>query len=659
MKNNNLVTTLILLVSVLVSPNLFAAKEPIVVQRAEFVAAEKALAKGHTKTYRALKAKLTQYPLYPYLEYKELRRRLSSAKSKQIQAFLDKYPDTPVSSQLRRAWLNYLGKKQRWKAYLKFYTGSGNVKRQCYHVHALIKTGKKKEAWPLVKPLWLVGKSQPDECTPVFDAWNKAGFLSAKIVWQRVELAMEKRQSRLARYLSKLMSKKDKRLVDLWRKVYRDPGVILKDRKFKKDSHILRTILVYGIKRMARKDPMKALATWEKLATNHKFEKYHEHSVKRFIGIRLARKNDPNAIAYLDKLSSKAENKTLREWRIRVALQNSDWAHVLKWTTKLPKAEMDDNWVYWKAKSLKALGKDKKANKLFKQLAKSRDFYGFLSADILSQPYALGDKPLVIKPAEYQSISKIKAVKRAKELYKLNRLIEARREWYQLSLTFSNRQLQIAAKLADQWKWHDRAIISLAKAKYWHDLVTRFPIAHKSFVTKFAHKQDIEPAWVYAVIRQESAFIKDARSGVGAMGLMQLMPRTAKQVAQQLKRKFKSKYELLEAETNITLGTAYLRSVLNKLDNHSVLATAAYNAGTHRVKRWLPENIAMPADVWVELIPFNETRKYVRRVMAYTVIYEQRLGLKPTSLKERMRPIRILKNMVSLAYQWQRKKGKS
>jgi len=228
---------------------------------------------------------------------------------------------------------------------------------------------------------------------------------------------------------------------------------------------------------------------------------------------------------------------------------------------------------------------------------------------------------------------------RARELMRLGRGRDARREWRHLTLNMEPADLKAAAGLARQWEWHDQAIFTLARSGFWDDLELRFPVEHLELVEQYAERNGLGVPWVLAVMRQESAFAEDARSHAGATGLMQLMPATARGVARRLGRKRPSRSSLMQAEHNIPLGTAYLSEVYEQLDRHPVLATAAYNAGPHRVLRWLPRH-TQEADIWVETIPFDETRNYVKRVMAYAVIYEKRLGLEPGSIMQRMRPVR-------------------
>jgi soluble lytic murein transglycosylase len=297
---------------------------------------------------------------------------------------------------------------------------------------------------------------------------------------------------------------------------------------------------------------------------------------------------------------------------------------------RLPQEEQHtERWRYWRARALEATGRLEEARAVFLLNADSRGYYGFLSADRAGMGYHFDHHPINVSAKDLSSIEKIPAIERARELYALNRIVDARREWNHALQQLDKPQKLAAAQLAHDWNWHDRAIITFAQAQYWDDLEKRFPLAHQELVISQSNQQRINPAWAFAIIRQESAFTNDARSHAGAMGLMQLLPRTARQIARSLRIRF-HRNDLLNANTNLKLGINYLKTVKDKFKGNNVLATAAYNAGHNRVR---------PADIWIENVPFDETRNYLKRVMTYTVIYERRLGKRPTPLLERMLPI--------------------
>ena len=293
------------------------------------------------------------------------------------------------------------------------------------------------------------------------------------------------------------------------------------------------------------------------------------------------------------------------------------------------------------------MGRQPEAEALYSALAEERSYYGFLAADRIGVPYNLYHAEVPASAAELSEMRHRPGIQRAHELYRLGRMTDARREWRFVTRTLDRRGLQVAAKLADRWDWHDRAIFTLAKTEYWDDLSLRFPLTHRSQIETQARDAELDSAWVFAVVRQESAFMPDARSHAGALGLMQLMPATAKDQARRMQpRPSWQRRHLLEPDNNIRLGAAYLSRVYQDLYRHPVLATAAYNAGPGRVKRWLPDS-DLPADLWIEMIPFSETRTYVRRVMTYTVIYEHRLQNEPTRISERLRPIGTPANLAA------------
>jgi len=284
------------------------------------------------------------------------------------------------------------------------------------------------------------------------------------------------------------------------------------------------------------------------------------------------------------------------------------------------------------------LGRLEEARSIYLLSSDTRSYYGFLAADRAGLSYQLNQRTVRYPANDLQTLAKLPAIERARELHAIGRVVDARREWTYAIQRMDKSQMLIAAQLAHEWSWHDRAIVTLMQADYWDDLEKRFPLAHRELVMTQAKQQRIEPAWAYAIIRQESAFTEDARSHAGALGLMQLMPTTAKQVAHSMRLRF-TRSDLLDADINVKLGVNFLRKVIDKFKGNKVLATAAYNAGERRVMKWLPKEGSIPADIWVELVPFNETRDYCQRVLTYTAIYEQRLGLHPVPLMERMVPI--------------------
>jgi soluble lytic murein transglycosylase len=304
-----------------------------------------------------------------------------------------------------------------------------------------------------------------------------------------------------------------------------------------------------------------------------------------------------------------------------------------------PASPSSQRWSYWTGRALESLGWHDDADTLYAELARERSYYGFLAADRIDADYQLNHRTLEYNDHELRLLAAQSGAMRARELFSLGRTVDARREWRMFTRGMSGDALARAAKLAYNWGWHGRAIMTVARTSHLDDLEMRFPLAYHDRVLEQARDKRLNPAWVYAIVRQESAFIADARSPAGAIGLMQIMPGTGRIIGRSLDKPLKNRRQLYDADVSLEFGSTYLRSLLDQLDEHPVLAAAAYNAGPHRVERWRPAEQTISADLWIENVPYRETREYLRRVVAYTTIYEQRLGRESARLSARLAPI--------------------
>ena len=617
-----------------------AAAASLAQQRADFIAAENALDRGAMDEFARFEKRLREYPLHPYLVYEALSKRLDAASSREVEDFLHTYRDTPLPWLLRRDWLNHLAGKHRWKEYIAFYRPSNDVTRQCQYLTALISSGREKEAMQDVEPIWLHGESQPRACDPVFEAWARAGHRTTELIWQRIALAMEAGQWRLAKYLGRTLSDRDKVWVDRWVRLYKSPDAAGDTERYRKAHPYREAMLAQAVRRLARWDGLQALRLWHQIEPRYPFSAAQIERTEHYIVRNLVRIPDAQAYAFIKSVPVGEKDELVHAARIRAALLREDWPQVIEWIEALPGPQREDErWRYWMARALEGNGEIDRARALYASVARERSYYGFMAADHIDADYHLEHTETPVAQTLINEVSNLGAVKRASELFALERWTDGRREWRLATQGLDPDRLKAAAKIAKQNGWHDRAIFTLAKTGYWDDLELRFPLQHAELVEQNANLHGIDIAWVFAVMRQESAFMSHARSHAGAMGLMQLMPATARSVARKvLKRKPPRRHELYEPDTNIALGSAYLKQMKGELGDSSVLATAAYNAGPHRVTRWLPDR-TLPADIWIELVPFKETRGYLRRVLAYTVIYEKRMGKNPTRLNERLHPV--------------------
>jgi soluble lytic murein transglycosylase len=451
---------------------------------------------------------------------------------------------------------------------------------------------------------------------------------------------MQANRPALAGYLAKRLPEQEQAWVTLWRAANDKPSATLEDPRLKADTPLVREIILHALRRIARFDAAQAHEKWLAIRDTHDFESGDAATIEGYIAYAAATQRLPQAHAWLLALPAAAESQRIREWRIRTAIDIQDWAAVRTHIEALPAEERDsEEWSYWLAFALEKTGERVAAMNRFGDLAKERSYHGFLAADFLRWPYEMGYTPTAYDAAELATLSRRPGLVRARELYRAGLLTDARREWAYAIRDMNNEDLALAAVLADQWGWHDRAILTVARSRNYDDLKLRFPLEHLDSVHRNARDNKLDTGQVFAVIRQESAFNSDARSSAGAMGLMQLMPGTGRLTAKRNRLPYAGAGTLLDVDRNIQLGTRYLRQVMERFNDNPVLATAAYNAGPQRVERWLPETGSEPAAIWIAGIPFTETRNYVQRVLTYAAIYDWRMQHTIRSLKKRMPPV--------------------
>lgn len=630
----------VLLCGTVLSP-VVASEQNILLQRKLYQDAEQALNAGQLAEYRHLANRLQDYPLYPYLQFAEIQRDLGHADDKTVHRFLQEHTGTPLAARLQYLWLKTLARQQRWQSLVDNFYYTSDTALQCDYVTALLRSNQHDKAFSMLEGLWMTGQSLPNNCDTPIETWHRAGALRQDLVWERIRLAMQGRRTSLALYLARYLPDAEQYWVRMWAKVRRDPEYVVQvHERFKhSDTQTLRWVLAEGLQRMARNNPADAAHLWHTWRDHFEFSTLEKDRIERRLTLALV-KSDPKAgKRWMADLELDADDNRINQLYILNAMQDQDWDTSLEWMNRLADTEKhSDRWRYWRGRALEGQGQLEEARAIYLLNADSRSYYGFLSADRAGMGYRFGHRPVHNNHKDLIAVEQVPGILRARELLALNRMVDARREWHHALQGFDRTQLLSAAQLAHQWNWHDRAIMTLAQAEYWDDLEKRFPLAHQTSVINYARQKRINPAWAFAIIRQESAFSDDARSHAGAMGLMQLLPSTARQVARSLRIRFSS-HDLLNADTNVRLGINYLREVSDRFKDNKVLATAAYNAGGHRVSQWLPSEGMVPADVWIESVPFNETRNYLKRVLTYTVIYEQRLGQQPVSLLERMLPI--------------------
>ena len=581
-----------------------------------------------------LKGKLKNYPLYPYVIYSEITHRISRQSPNDILNFIEQYSDTPLVQPLINHWLKNLAKRGQWETFLTYHerfkregTLPINKDVACHYGFALYKNNLVEEAFRQAESLWLVGYSQPDSCDPIFQVWRNAGGITQENAWSRLTLSLKENERKLSSYLLRFIHKSDKTNAANFRLVHLKPKTIKRYKSFTQDNQRNREIILHGAIRLARTDPVDALAALRHYASIYAFDQENLEYTYARIGIYLAGRSDTANM--VDGLPINLNNHpALVEARIRQNLREDNLSDVLILIALLPDdLQSSSRYKYWKgrvlASSLDSADREV-AHRIFHELATERSFYGFLSADLMNLDYSFEEESVQISRDEMLSFEESPGIQRALELLALEERSRARREWYFSTSDLTLVERKIAASVALRWGWHKAAIQTMIEANAWNYLDYRFPLAFQENFISHARRTNIPVEWSLAVSRQESAFMPDAKSSAGALGVMQLMPATARLVANKTGTRYRSTSELTKVNLNIQLGTHYLAQMLRRYQNNRILASAAYNAGPGRVDRWLNPDLSV--DVWIESIPFRETRNYVQNVLMFSVIYARQMG---------------------------------
>ncbi|MGK0440794.1 MAG: soluble lytic murein transglycosylase [Pseudohongiellaceae bacterium] len=572
--------------------------------------------------------KLQDYPLIPYAEKALLYKNIQQVSNQQAQLFLTRYSSSVPARQFRKKWLSHLAKNKRWQSFLQFYIQEdASIEAHCHHLEALHQQGKINSALIHTNKLWVTEKSLPSACDKPFKRWQRAGLRTNDIVWERAKLAITANNYTLARYLAKTSAKDLKPHINKLINIYQRPGKLSDISKFSSNSIYEKDIVISSTLQLANKDVESAIKLWPYYAQKFNFSPKEIEHIKQTIGRNLIASGNPKALSWLIKNDPNGDDLFLLEWRILLAIKQQQWSTAERWISLLPQEQQQKSqWQYWLAKTqIKQNPDSLSAYSLFDSLSQQRHYYGFLAAKYLNKRINLEQRALP-SDIDTASMALIPAIERAQLFYQMNEVVAARREWHNATKDFSPELQLTASVLAQQWQWHQQVILSSTKASHKDDLNLRFPLAYQDNILPAAKKTKLQPEWIYAITRQESAFATDAYSSAGAKGLMQLLPATAKQIANQSGVKFKHT-DIYKANTNIVLGSHYLQSLMTIFQGNKILATAAFNAGPYRVKRWLQRQTQeLDYDIWIDTLPYHETRNYIKNVLASSVIYGHRLG---------------------------------
>ncbi len=615
--------------------------ERIEKKRALFTEVENALKRGRRGLFKRHRETLETYPLYPYLVQQELRGRLAHAEESEVAGFLETYGGrVPIAERLRHRWLAQLAQRGRWKGFLEHYKESVTVENKdnrCRYASALIRTGQTQQAAELVKSLWLVNFSQPPQCDPAFKWGLDQGVLTDELIWERALLAWEKGRSRLTDYLERQSQGDTRRWFKFLKRAHHHPErTALAMRKQLASSPYAGDVMVFALRRLIGEDAVRAGEVWDKIKRGcHCFDL---RKIEKEIGVAAAKGLMPGeAYRWLSQLPLEYRDDESRHWRIRAALRAQAWERVLASTSDLQSEPRSlPQWRYWRAHALAALGQHDEARRIWRELSQKDGYYGYLSADRLGKPYPHALAPIEFNEAEMASLNAHPAVPRMRELWVLDRAFDASRELLSLLEHLDAETKLKLAVAADRWQWPVGAIRSIASSGSDQHLLQRFPMPYREVIEEESQRHEVPMEWIYGIMRRESAFIERIKSPAGALGLMQLRPRTARAVASRLGAGKVSTDRLLLPQTNVQLGTAYIKQLYRNSGGNLAFSLAGYNAGPTNARRWLRNAPVSETEIWVDTIPLAETRLYVRAVLFYTLVYRHRLSKPPIRLRELM-----------------------
>ncbi|WP_429111048.1 transglycosylase SLT domain-containing protein [Aeromonas rivipollensis] len=577
--------------------------------------------------FQQIRARLNHYPLLPYLDYYQLAFRPGAADYNDVTRFISQHGDTPQSNRLERSYLTYLAQSQQWSQFLRFYPAKPNsTDLLCMHYQARYYTGHKSEALQEAGKLWLTGQSRPDACDPLFQLWQQAGLRTQEKIWQRMNLAFEAQNPNLIRHLGAQLGGSLKPYGDQMIALFDQPARAMNPASFS-TAPPSRQLLSLGLARYANEQPEPALRQLGEMKRRFGLNQAEVARVERAAARRLLLDRSLAQRNWLDATLVRMKDAELVELRARLAIWEQDWRGLEGWVKRMPMAlQKEDRWRYWLARSLEVQGRQKPARELYLETANLRGFYGFMAAQRTGVPYRIKNQSVGHKVPDWRTASsRWPFLVRVRELLAMNEITAARSEWiHNMDRNPVAQRLEFGHIALNQG-WHELAILSSIRAEAWDAIDLRFPLPLKRTFSQMAQERTMNTSLLYAISRQESALYPLAQSPVGARGLMQLMPATARETAAKLGVPYRNEQQLFDPTMNIRLGSAYLKRLLDVYDGNRILAAAAYNAGPGRVKRWREQSTNKPMDVWVESIPYRETRNYVQNVLSFDLIYQHKL----------------------------------
>jgi soluble lytic murein transglycosylase len=588
-------------------------------------------------------AALESYPIYDYLVAARLRRDLglspNDALDTAIDGFLHSHEGQPVGRALRRQWLASLAVRRRWDWFLPRSVDVTDPALICDRLAGRLATGDTERLGADALARWSLPQRQPPECAPVIAWLHQQGLLTPPLLEARARAALAADNPSFARELIAEVPAERAAALLQWLQLLESPKASLNVLAATPGAAVEPEALLAGFTRLSNSEWAAAGAVLPALEARPDLTALQRGRLRRAFALGAAYARQPGAVAAFDRIPADQIDPQVQEWRIRAALWSGAFNKVLEWTDPMPAAlAAQPRWRYWRGRALAATGAADAAAPLFADIAGMRDYYGYLAADRLHQSYNLNIRPIPEDPIVQTTLASDAGLIRAHDLFDCDLTDEAGVEW-NVALATARPAVKVqAAQLASRWGWYAQAIATLAQADSWDDVPLRYPRPFTAEIAAASKLTQVPSDWILAIIRQESLFRKDAVSRADARGLMQMQPATAYAVARRWHWAPPTRDGLFDPAVAVPLGAAYVRELLDRYGNQLDLSLAAYNAGPVSVARWLPSQ-PIDADVWIENIPYAETRGYVQHVFEHIVAFAVMRDAEPPRLSALLPPV--------------------
>ena len=573
--------------------------------------------------------------LAPYADYWLMLLNLETASQQEVRDFLLRNTGLPFADRLRGEWLKQLGKNKDWPTFLEYHAQyqQEDVAVACYAALANAEVNGV-ETLEASKTLWMQAKEQPANCNALYDAMQQSGVLSDVDILARYRLALADNRVNLAKAIAKRFKGMDASYINKIDMANANPQLLINKKALNTKSAFGRELYLYALHRLAKTSSTQALTAYKKIAPI--FSAEEKSYFYALLAHAAAMRHEQAALDWFSQAHYTNMSKDQLEWYMRAALRQEAWKAVLQVAELMPAEQAEEAaWRYWRARAHKMVDQNLEANTLLAGLSTERHYYGWLAQEELGPSMSAQLELYTPSEIDVNAFSKLEPVQRVEALQRLDFKWEAKLEWAMATDGLDDQQLIAAADYAARKKWYDLSVATADKTTAVHNFSLRYPTPYRELMKPAAKQQSIDEAWVYGIIRQESRFMHYAKSNVGAAGLMQVMPATAKWIANKAGWRDYHNGMIHDIDTNISLGTYYMKYTLDQFDGLEVMATAAYNAGPSRAKRWR-SHTELEGAIYAETIPFTETRNYVKKVLANAHLYAKQLGLESIPLKKRL-----------------------